>query len=368
MNFFTNLGFKAWTGETLESHRGYSFRVLFLADTHLGYDAPLRPVVQRRRRGDDFFSNYLKALQPALTRKVDLVLHGGDLFFRSRIHPVIVQAAFEPLLQIADLGIPVFIIPGNHERSNIPRSLLNNHPGIVVFDRPQTHVLTLQGCRLALVGFANIRQNPRLLFKRRLEEAAWRDCEAEIRFLCMHQTLEGAQVGVQNYTFREGNEVIRGCDIPSGFDAVLCGHIHRHQILTKCLNGKKINAPVYYPGAIERTSFAERNERKGYLLLTIQSVPNRRIDHQFVLLDTRPMIDLVITSRGLSLAQAREWLIQQIRSLDANAIVRVRTHEQEAESLIKTLNDRWLRSIAPKSMNINWSHRWRHNEGSPTPV
>ena len=31
-------------------------RILFLADTHLGYDLPFRPRIKRRRRGPEFFA------------------------------------------------------------------------------------------------------------------------------------------------------------------------------------------------------------------------------------------------------------------------------------------------------------------------
>jgi len=41
-------------------------RVLLLADTHLGFDLPSRPRVDRRRRGPDFFANTRRALGPAL--------------------------------------------------------------------------------------------------------------------------------------------------------------------------------------------------------------------------------------------------------------------------------------------------------------
>jgi DNA-3-methyladenine glycosylase len=40
-------------------------RILFLADTHLGFDLPERPRVDRRRRGPDFFANFVRALEPA---------------------------------------------------------------------------------------------------------------------------------------------------------------------------------------------------------------------------------------------------------------------------------------------------------------
>ncbi len=342
-------------------------RLLFLADTHLGLDAPLRPRVQRRRRGDDFLANYLKALEPALQQEVDLLVHGGDMFFRSRVPPVIVAQAFEPLLRIADSGIPVFLIPGNHERSNIPRSLLETHPGIFVFDQPLTSVVTVNRCKIALTGFPHVRRNPRLQFEKQLARSGWQAVAADIRLLCMHQAVEGAQVGVQNFTFRSGEEVIRGVDIPTGFDAVLSGHIHRHQVLNTDLVGRTLHAPVYYPGSTERTSFAERNEDKGYLILTIAQQPEHRISHRFIPLPTRPMIDLTLDGRGLSIAEMREQLIRRIASLNENAIVRIRSEEESSPALLHEFNDSWLRAAAPPSMNISWGFNRRTDRDATTP-
>lgn len=337
--------------------------ILFLADTHLGFDTPLRPQIERRRRGDDFSANYLRALQPALERRVDLVIHGGDMFFRSRVHGAIVAAAFAPLLRVAEMGIPVLIVPGNHERSNIPQSLLEKHPGIAIFDRPRTFHLVIRGCQLAIAGLANVRQNPRQLFRQRLEESGWREGEADFRLLCLHQALEGAQVGVQNYTFRSGDEVICGGDIPAGLDAVLSGHIHRYQVLTHDLSGRRLAAPVFYPGATERTSFAEKLEEKGYLLLHLAAAADGGITHQFVPLPTRPMVDLKLFAAGLSLVEAGAKLSGQIAELDAEAIVRLSAGDEPALAMARMLNDRWLRSVAPRTMNINWSLPWPRQEG-----
>jgi len=327
-------------------------RILFLADTHLGIDTPLRPRIQRRRRGDDFYANYTAALQPAAAGKVDLVVHGGDMFFRSRVHPSIIESAFAPLLQIADLGVPVCIVPGNHERSNIPCSLLESHPQIAIFDHPLTLVLTLRGLRIAVTGLPCIRHNPAGLFVPEMEKSGWRDCSADIRLLCMHQAVEGAQVGVQNYTFRSGEEAIRGRDIPAGFDAVLSGHIHRHQVLTRDLAGRRLNAPVFYPGSIERTSFAEREEEKGYLI--IELAPGGGIRHRFMPLPARPMIDLTVDGSAATLEEVRAQLIRQIAALDAEAIVRLRPAASIPAALLSALSERWLRSVAPSTMNISW--------------
>jgi DNA repair protein SbcD/Mre11 len=43
-------------------------RVLFVSDTHIGLDWPTRPRVVRHRRGDDFFQNFERALEPARWR------------------------------------------------------------------------------------------------------------------------------------------------------------------------------------------------------------------------------------------------------------------------------------------------------------
>ena len=100
-----------------------------------------------------------------------------------------------------------------------------------------------------------------------IAECGVRDADADIRLLCLHQTIEGARV--EGFTFRAGPDIVRGRDVPSGFAAILCGHIHRSQVLTHDLAGRKLRAPVLYPGSVERTSLAERNEAKGFLVIKL---------------------------------------------------------------------------------------------------
>jgi DNA repair exonuclease SbcCD nuclease subunit len=54
------------------------------SDTHLGIVLPSRPRVERSRRGNDFFESFELGLAPAVSGETDLVVHGGDLFCRSR--------------------------------------------------------------------------------------------------------------------------------------------------------------------------------------------------------------------------------------------------------------------------------------------
>lgn len=329
-----------------------SIRILLLADTHLGFDLPFHPRIQRRRRGHDFFANFEKALEPALRGKVDLVVHGGDLFFRSKVPAALIEMAFAPLIRVAERGIPIYLVPGNHERSRIPRHLWGRHANIHIFDRPRTFDCATPKGRIALSGFpyeSGIRN--------RLAEIV-----AEIghagdspHFLCMHQVVEGAQVGTVDYTFRRGPHVIRGVDIPGDFTAVLSGHIHRAQILHDDLRGRSLAAPVVYAGAIERTSFAERNEEKGFVILKIDPADHagRSLDCSFVPLSTRPMVNLVVEPQGMQRWALDRHLYSRLRSLDPDSIVRVQLRGPGADRASEMLSAASLRALAPPSMNIS---------------
>ncbi|MDF1564847.1 MAG: DNA repair exonuclease [Deltaproteobacteria bacterium] len=323
-------------------------RLLLLADTHLGLDAPRRPRVERPRRGPDFFANYRSALAPARRGEVDLVVHGGDLFFRSKIPPSLTRLAFEPLFEVADAGVPVFVVPGNHERGAIPHPLLALHPGVTIFDRPATHTLEVRGRRVALVGFPFARAI-RARFPGLLAATGWRDVEADLRLLCLHQAVEGARVGPVDYTFRGGEEVLPGRAIPRGFAAVLCGHIHRHQILRRDLAGRPLAAPVLYPGSIERTAFAEAAETKGYLLLELDEGGLRR--QRFVPLPARPMVE-----GRLSLEGERETVEARLRellgALPPRALCRLVPEGALTPTLAGLLSAASLRALAPPGASV----------------
>jgi exonuclease SbcD len=333
-------------------------RILLLADTHCGFDLPARPRVERRRRGHDFQRNYLRALAPARRGEVDLVVHGGDLFFRSRIPAHVVELGLRPLVEVAAGGVPVFLVPGNHERGRIPRHLWSAHPNLHIFESPSTFTRTIRGRIIALSGFPFVYRG-RDRFSDLVAETGHAQARADLKLLCLHLAVEGAQVGAHNYTFRAGPEVVPAGEIPTDFAAVLSGHIHRHQVLTKDLAGRPLAAPVIYPGSVERTSFAERKEQKGYVLLEFQTgggSPGSLVDQRFVPLPARPMVEIQVCSRRRSQNGIRAEIQAQILRLESNSIVRVRLADSDSLSL--PLSAAELRALAPPEMNIQWSGRF----------
>jgi exonuclease SbcD len=262
-------------------------RLLLLADTHLG----LAP------EHSDAFE---RALAPAFRGEVDLVVHGGDVFFRSRIPPSLVLDSFAPLKRLADAGVPVVVVPGNHERSAIPFPLLAAHPSIHIFDRAKTITLDVRGTSIAIAGFPNDRDSIRNTFPALLEATGWREAEAGIRLLCVHQTVEGATVGPSDFFFRGAPDVIAGSDIPTGFAAVLSGHIHRHQVLRRDIRRRPLGSPVFYPGSTHRTSSAERAEPKGTLQFEFVPTPAGGRVHAWRFNELSPALEPFAPRRRMS--------------------------------------------------------------------
>ena len=337
-------------------------RVLLVADTHLGFDLPFRPRIKRRRRGHDFFANFERALQPALQGEVDLVIHGGDLFYRSRVPAALVEMAMAPLLRVAEQGVPVYLVPGNHERSRIPLHLWASHPNIYIFDRPSTYLCSLKTGSVALSGFP-FQRDVRHRFSQLVSQTESQEVTADIRLLCMHQIAEGAQVGVNDFTFRSGPDIVNGREIPGDFKAILSGHIHRAQVLTHDLRGQPLAAPVIYPGSIERTSFAERDEDKCYAILGIGMSGRQRgrpVDISFVPLPARPMVSLMIEPGRIGQESISEHLRWQLAALDPDSVVRVQLRGPDSERVREALSAAQLRELAPPSMNVSIApHRTR---------
>jgi DNA repair exonuclease SbcCD nuclease subunit len=330
-------------------------KILFLADTHIGFDDPQRKRVVRRRRGNEFWHNYLKALDPAFTREVDLVIHGGDLLYRSKVPSALVSKSFAPLIRIAEMGIPVVVVPGNHERGHFDRTLFDFHSNLHIFEKPKSIRIVINGINILLAGFPFVRDNIRQTFAGVLQETGWQQHRADVRLLCFHQNVDGASVGPAGYTFRKRPDTIDINQIPGQFNAALTGHIHRYQVLNKKSDNNPHPVPVIYPGSTERTSFAEIDEDKGYVILKFvkNDQPECALDRiDFQKLDSRPMLHFNLDAAGWNRDLLTEWLREMFRTLPEDSLIRLQINGRISRSLQNALRIKNLRLLCPPSMNI----------------
>lgn len=331
--------------------------VLFLSDTHLGFDEPTRPRSPTRHRGSDFFATFRLALQAARAERADAVVHGGDLFFRSRVQDSLVDRVMEPLIQVAEAGIPVFLIAGNHERSFLPRTLFTRHDRLYIFDQPRTVRLSVGGMRVAIGGFPCIRRGARESFASLVAQTGLLGESSDIRFLCIHQMVEGARVGPYGYTFRDGDEVVRASDLPRNVDAILSGHVHRHQVLRSDLAGAPLPAPVVYAGSTERTSFAEVSETKGFVSIFAGPSSKMAVDSPgagpsivFRSLPARPMYVRALGSGSLQTALAR--FRSSLSEVDTSGVLQVRIPADRTHDLASVIKA--VKTVVPSTMILSF--------------
>jgi DNA repair protein SbcD/Mre11 len=335
-------------------------KIIHFADTHLGFDFPLHPKIEIRRRGPDFFNNLQKILSYAEKSRPDLLVHGGDLFFRSRVAPSIVDRVYKMFFDFVNkTGIPLYIVPGNHERSCLPQSIYLAHPLIHIFSQARYFCFEKEGLRVSLHGFPFYRGAIRDQFKDLLEQSGWRSALSDIQLLVIHQSVDGAQVGPSGYTFRNSKDVIDIRDIPADAAAVLCGHIHRRQVL---YSGR---TPVIYPGSIERTSFAEKDETKGYYEIDFagdaaESKKGVIEKIKFIELAARPMVDIYL-DRMYSKIELKQWLNQQCSALAKDSIIRLRMTAKD-NAHIPRISLPFIRSILPASFTLQTGLEFRQHE------
>jgi DNA repair exonuclease SbcCD nuclease subunit len=118
---------------------------------------------------------------------------------------------------------------------------------------------------------------------------------------------------------------------------------------------RPLAAPVIYPGSIERTSFAERDEAKGYQIVSFETNESRRgslTEVAFELLPARPMVSLVIEPEKLRGDSLSDHVRAQVAALAPDSVVRIQLLGPGSLKARTILSAAHLRALAPPSMNI----------------
>lgn len=250
-------------------------RIAHLADTHLGH----RRFNHRDEDGInqcevDVYRVFGEAIDKSIAAGVNAVVHAGDLF--DTYHPTTraLGVALDGFAKLRDAGIPVVVIAGNH---STPRhrddahifGVLERFGAEVIWDEPRTARLG----ELAVHGIPH-RHDAQAL-TRQIAEAS-PDPGADVNVLMLHVGLDNVPDGAYEASSVELDPEVLGETVT--FDYVALGHLHRHL---------PISANACWAGSLERMTFGDRAERKGFVVVDFE----RRgyADFlQFVDVDARP--------------------------------------------------------------------------------
>jgi exonuclease SbcD len=288
----------------------------------------------------------------ALETEVDLFIHSGDLFNKYYIPRDTLDELIGPLVNLSKAGIPILLIPGNHERSEFPFDLFHGLSNLFVFDHPKSVCLHLGGYAVGIAGFPFIREDSKRVFACALEESGYTELRSDFNLLVTHQAFDGALVGPSDFVFgaRRRDTVLRS-SCPTDFEYMAAGHIHRYQVLSHPL---KPRVKIVYPGSIQRMSFAEMYEEKGFVY---GEALHDRIETRFVPLPVYEMEMVEIEAGGLNSQQCEEAIVAQSWRFDEDRVIRFNLVGGNTRSDYPDMDFAKLRSRLPPVLECQFAVR-----------
>ncbi|MCD6522307.1 MAG: DNA repair exonuclease [Candidatus Diapherotrites archaeon] len=243
-------------------------KIAVISDTHFGYG-------WGTERENDSFEQAEEAIKKAIELKADIILMPGDIF-DSRIPRQEVMEKAMRTLSIAlhsnptnvkvdtfsrDIsprtfsGVPIIAIHGTHERRG--KGLVNpvkelEAANFLVALHCERIVLSKDGEKIAIHGMGGVPESYALDV---LKQWNPKPLPNMFNILVLHQSFK-------EYIYEEA-AFLSLDDMPSGFDLIINGHIHWHDILEK--NGKKL----LLPGSTITTQIrkGEAEKPKGFCML-----------------------------------------------------------------------------------------------------
>ena len=337
-------------------------KFLHTADIHLGAknygrmdaETGLNTRLLDTQRSFDFM------VERALEEDIDLFLFCGDAYHTADPTPTQQKIFAQCLQPIADAGIPIVLIIGNHDHpvSHGKASSLDIFPyldgEVHLYRRPKLDVIETKSGPLQLIAMPwPIRSL--ILTKDEHRKKAPDELKAfiEQKYVEFIQTAtKSIQAGEQNLsadvpTVMAGHLTVQGAELAGSertsliardpkftvgqlaippIDYVALGHIHQPQD-----RNAGHHPPVVYSGSIERVSFKERGERKGFRLVNItQDGSEKSTATAFVETPARQFIAVDVDAREA--AAPTDAILQAIAKHDtADAVVRVRYRLDEEQ-------------------------------------
>jgi len=347
--------------------------LLHLADIHIGMEnyGRLDSKSGLNSRVVDFLRRMSQVIDLALEREVDVCIFAGDAYKNQRPNPTFQREFARRIKRLADEGVPVILLVGNHDMASADRAASSldifgvlGVPGVIVADREEVHQITCRRGQSLQVATVPYPQRSRLLAHSEFKNMTLDDLDMEIgrligdnitaltaevkeqpdipAVLTAHLSVSEAKQGSeQSVMIGRDVVVLKSLLADPAWEYVALGHIHKHQELNR---GQQ--PPIVYPGSLERIDFGEEGERKGFVMAHIEP---GRTEWEFIPVDARRFVTirLDVTQSDEPMTDILDELLQHRVS---EAVVRLIITATEAQEML--LDDRSIRQALREASYI----------------
>jgi exonuclease SbcD len=295
---------------------------------------------------------------------VDAVIIAGDIYDRS-VPPAAAVSLLDEVLNTicSELGVPVILIPGNHdgaERLRFGSNQLSQAGLHIIGDLDQITqpvVLSKNGCEVSFYGIPyNDPESVRNHFsvdvsshdqahQYLVEQIDSVKAANNINVLISHCFIDGAEESESERPLSIGGADRVSVEPFKTFDYVALGHLHNPQY--------KGEEHIRYSGSILKYSFSEQRQQKGVTLVEMQADGLKSTKH----LPLKPLRDMRILEgeledllkQGLTDTNNHDYLL--IRLTDQNAILEPMAKLRQVYENVLHIEKTWLQESGDLQVN-----------------
>jgi len=275
-------------------------KLLHTADIHIGMEnyGRIDPATGINARVMDFLRRLSDMADYAIEQGVDVFVFAGDAYKTRDPNPTYQREFARRIKRIADAGIPVILLVGNHDMPTVQRKASSisifdtlDVPNVIVGDREALHTITCRRgqpllvaaapypLRTALIGreaqqgkslaeLDTLLQTVMIENLQALAEQARQQPDVPAILVGHFSVNEASHGSEQNIMIGRDAAVPRSVLLDPVWRYVALGHVHKHQSLNR-----DAQPPVIYSGSIERIDFGEEHEPKGFVVAEIGDGP-----------------------------------------------------------------------------------------------
>lgn len=335
------------------------FKLAHLSDLHLEYRSTRKTNAQGiNLREVDGYLAFAKCVNEIIEEKCDAAVVCGDIFHGSHPSPRAIVFAQNQFRKLADAGVKVYALGGNHDISDriedLSAAKVIDDPqrGIFSSAEPYVHVEIADGIHLHMVSHHMYSEQAETMDR-------IKPIESEINIFSTHGSCIDPLLKEKLHTEQSPREIV----IPEflltdkDWSYALLGHIHeRGWIGSRDKKTDTSKRKVYYNGSTIRRGFSDKEVPmgKGWTLWTIDSsgkftpTPHR--------VAQRPQMDFpIIEAESLTSSDITERILANLRSTQGET--------PDFDPRIAPLLRQRLVNISPAKFDaLNWSSISQNSE------